>query len=341
MTSLRAFLAVLTLAVGAVVVATPASAATAPPNAPTGLVARAEPEIPWWIRLDWTDNTPAVVDGVPNPEAETFIEVERCRGVGCTDWTNVFLGFTPGYDLTSFRDSDASKVDGATYSYRVRGRNDAGMSDWSNVATATTGYRAPASPTAVAAAYVGANSVGLRGSTRLTWQDNATTEVGYRVSRCDPMSCAATRVSFAVAAGATSYLDTTVVDGREYWYSVDAVGAGAFDGFGPRITHVAGAGYRAPTSFTATSTSSGYRLAWRNQVRKPLRVWRCDTTVCLDAGAVRSDAPWVLKKSPAAGTTTWTDRFAKVPGTTYVYRLQVVTADVVSHPVDVVVVAAP
>lgn len=309
------------------------AAATAPPQAPTNVSAAPEPEIPWWIRLDWVDNSPVVINGVPNDNAETFIEVERCTGVGCTDWANIFLGWTPGYDLTWFRDSDATKPDGTTYSYRVRGRNDFGISEWSNVATATTGYRAPAAPTSFAATYVGANAAGLYGNTRLTWQDNATTEVGYRIGRCDPVSCAATTVSFSLSANATSYVDTSVVDGREYWYTIEAVGAGAFNGFGPQITHVAGNGYPPPSALTAATTSRGIKLTWRNQVRKPIKVWRCDTTICLNGTEIRSNGPWVLKKSLAAGTTTWTDVFAKQAGTRYIYRVQVVTAAVVSHPV--------
>ncbi len=308
------------------------AAATAPPNAPTALVAAPEPEIPWWIRLDWVDNSPAIIDGVPNDNAETYIEVERCTGAGCTDWTNIFLGWTPGYDLNWFRDSDANKADNTTYSYRVRGRNDFGMSEWSNVATATTGHRAPAVPTAFTATYFGANAAGLYGNTRLTWQDNATTEVGYRISRCDPVNCVGTQVIFSTAANATTYVDTSVVDGREYWYIVEAVGAGAFNGYGQQITHVAGNGYAPPLALAAATATKGIKLTWRNQVRKPIKIWRCDT-ICLDNNQIRPNAPWVLKKSLAAGATTWTDVFAKQPGTRYIYRVQVVTTAVVSHPV--------
>jgi hypothetical protein len=312
---------------------TASATATAVPNAPTGLVASQEPEIPWWIRLDWVDNSPAVINGAPNEDAETFIEVERCTGVGCTNWTNIFLGWTPGYDLNWFRDSDANKTDGTTYSYRVRGRNDFGMSGWSNVATATTGHRAPAAPTGFTATYVGANSAGLYGNTRLNWQDNATTEVGYRINRCEPLSCSTTQVSYTVPANSTTYLDTSVVDGQEYWYAVGALGAGAFNGFGQQITHIAGQGYLPPLSPAATITTRGIKVTWRNQVRKPIKVWRCETNICLDGNQIRPEAPWVLKQSLAAGTTTWSDNFTKQSGTRYVYRIQVVTAGVVSRPV--------
>ncbi len=321
-----------------VALAAPAEAeATAPPNAFTGLTATAEPEIPWWIRLDWVDNSPSSIGGFPNDNADTFVEVERCQGVGCTDWANIFTGYTPGWDMTWFRDSDSTKTDATTYSYRVRGRNAFGTSEWSAVASATTGWRAPSAPSNLVATYVGANAQGFGGNTHLTWTDNATTEVGYRLSRCEPINCAATRTSVALATNTASYLDTTVVDGQEYSYAVDAVGAGAFDGFGQRITHVAGTGYAAPRALTASLTRGGVKLTWRNAVSRPIRIWRCDTNICIDgaSGAVNPNAPWTVKTTLRAGTSRWTDFFSRQAGTRYFYRLQVATAQAVSPPVYV------
>lgn len=331
-----------TLAVAAAVTASTltlgpvqAAAATAAPNAPTNLTVSLESAIPWHLRLNWTDNTPA-----SDPNAETFVEIERCLGAGCTDWTNVFLGYTPGWDMVTFVDQDSQKPDHTTYSYRVRGRNDAGMSEWSNVAVGTTGWRAPAAPTAFTVAYVGANARGLGGDPLLTWTDNATSEFGYRVNRCEPINCLATRVAIDLPANATSYRDTTAIDGAEYWYSVQAMGGSGFDSFSPRLTHVAGAGLPAPTRVTLTRTTSGFRLTWRNQVSRPLVVWRCDTLICVD-GTTGDFLPmlFVPKATLRAGTTSWTDRFAPVAGTAYAYRIQVVTATAVSHPVYVRITA--
>ena len=322
----------LLLAVLAPGLAPAASAATAPPHAPTGLSVALDPAIPWHLRLTWTDNTPAT-----DPNAETFIEVERCRGVGCTDWANVFNGFTPGWDLVTFLDQDATKTDNTTYSYRVRGRNDAGTSAWSNVATGTTGWRPPASPTGLTAAYVGASASGLNGNTLLTWADNATSEVGYQVLRCDPMACTATTMTTPLPANTTSYLDSTVVDGMEYWYVVVALGGSGFHGYTDRITHTAGVGLPAPTRATVSRVTAGLRLTWRNQVRQRIRIWRCDTNVCRDGvtGQYYPNAPWVLKTTLAAGTTSWTDRFTPQGSTRYSYRIQVVTTNAVSRPVYV------
>ena len=331
----RLLLRALVTLVAASVLLLPISAhavATDPPNAPTGLAGTVDSAIPWHLRLTWTDNTPA-----SDPNAETFIEIERCLGVGCTDWANVFTGFTPGWDMTSFVDQDPTKTDHTTYSFRVRGRNDAGVSDWSAIASVTTGWRPPAAPTGLVAAYVGADARGLDGLTRLTWQDNATTEQGYQVGRCDPMNCAATTVQTTLPADTTTYSDTTVVDGRTYWYSVVALGGSGIHGFSQRIIHTAGAGLAAPTRLTATPATTGVRLTWRNRVSRPLRIWRCDTLICIDGatGAPVLGSTWVVRANLRAGATSWRDVFAPQAGTAYFYRVQVVTASAVSAPVYV------
>lgn len=313
--------------------ASPAQAvATAPPNPVTNLTVSIDPSIPWNLRLDWTDNTPAATD----PNAETFVEVERCKGVGCTDWANVFLGWTPGWDMTWFLDKEMSKTDNTTYSYRVRGRNDAGMSEWSNVASGTTQWRAPASPVNFAAAYVGANTAGLNGDSMLTWADVASTEFGYQINRCEPINCLATKVSFDIPANSTSYRDTTTIDGKEYSYNIAALGGSGFHGYGQTITHVAGAGLAAPTRVAARLVTNGIQLSWRNSVRKPIQIWRCDTLVCVDGISGRYLQPLFTSKTTVpAGTTSWTDRFTRQAGTPYFYRIQVVTATAVSQPVYV------
>lgn len=304
--------------------------ATQAPNTPTNLAAAVDAAIPWYINVSWTDNTPAT-----SPDNETSFEIQRCTGAGCTDFTTYLNYPTPGFDLERFVDN-RDNPDNTTFSYRIRGVNAAGASDWSTVATATTGWRPPAAPANLTAAYVGADTRGLNGNTLLTWTDQATTEFGYRVTRCEPINCVATRSVVTLPVNSTSFLDTSVVDGAEYWYVVTAVGGSGFDGFSPRITHVAGPGLAAPTRVAASTTRGGVRLTWRNQVRQPVRIWRCDTNVCVDAGTGEYlQSLFTEKTTVAAGTTSWTDRFTPVAGTRYFYRLQVVTPSAVSRPVYV------
>ncbi|QKE84151.1 hypothetical protein [Arthrobacter sp. NEB 688] len=322
-----AVVALALLASGASV--SPAAAATLPPTAPSGLVATTDPSIAWWIHLTWTDNTPA-----SSPDNETRFEIERCLGATCTDFANIMSYATPGFDVGRFDDT-ADKPDGTTWSYRVRGVNDAGASAWTPVATGTTAWRAPAAPTTLAAAYVGADRRGLNGSSVVTWSDAATTEAGYVVGRCDAADCAATTVRVPLPADRTSYRDDTVVDGREYLYAVTALGRSGHDSTTGPLSHTAGRGLAAATSLAARRVTAGVRLTWRNQARGPVRIWRCDTALCVDGltGAYRPDGPWTLRTTVPAGATAWTDVFVPAAATRYSYRVQVVTPSAVSAPV--------
>lgn len=165
----------------------------------------------------------------------------------------------------------------------------------------------------------------------------ATTELGYRVERCDPLACAATTRSVALPANTSTWSDTTVVDGREYHYVVVAVGGSGHDAVSGRITHTAGRGLAAPTGVSVRRVASGLTVTWRNQVSRPVQVWRCDTRICIDGltGTYRLEGPWDSRTTTRAGATSFTDRFTPLPLTTYSYRVQVVTPDAVSAPVYV------
>jgi len=76
-----------------------------------------------YVSLAWQDNS----------ANETGFELERCAGSGCT---NFALIATLGANTTSYTDSGLARR--TTYRYRVRARNSAGASDYSNIVTATT-----------------------------------------------------------------------------------------------------------------------------------------------------------------------------------------------------------
>lgn len=73
----------------------------------------------------------------------------------------------------------------------------------------------PAAPASLSATAVSAGPVNL------TWVDNATNETGYRLER-STSSAFSTITSFTLAAGATSYSDTTVSVSTTYYYRVFA-----------------------------------------------------------------------------------------------------------------------
>ena len=75
------------------------------------------------IRLGWTNVS----------SNQTSVQVERCKGVGCTKFTRVAT--VPG-TVTSFTDTKlASRT---SYTYRVRAGNAIGFSRYSNLASART-----------------------------------------------------------------------------------------------------------------------------------------------------------------------------------------------------------
>jgi hypothetical protein len=99
-----------------------------PPAAPTALTALAgipRPTRPRgaFVDLSWADNS----------ADETSFVVERCRGVGCTDFA---VRATVGANATTYRDGSLPRR--VTYRYRVKARNASGDSAYSNIATATT-----------------------------------------------------------------------------------------------------------------------------------------------------------------------------------------------------------
>lgn len=75
-----------------------------------------------FVVLAWKDNS----------SNETAFIIERCVGTTCTNFAQV--GQT-GESLTTWRDSSVARR--TTYRYRVKARNAAGDSAYSNIASAT------------------------------------------------------------------------------------------------------------------------------------------------------------------------------------------------------------
>ena len=91
------------------------------PAAPTNLTATAVSRSQ--INLAWTDNA----------TNEEGFRIERCKGSTCTNFT---LIATVGADVTTFANTGLTK--NTTYCYRVVAFNAGGVSDYSNIASATT-----------------------------------------------------------------------------------------------------------------------------------------------------------------------------------------------------------
>src|SRR4029077_10876254 len=103
---------------------TPAPLDTVPPSKPGTLTAAAA--APGRVELAW--------GAASDDTAVTGYEIERCQGVGCSDFAHLAdsTGTGTGY-------SDATAAAQTSYSYRVRASDAAGnLGPFSNTATATT-----------------------------------------------------------------------------------------------------------------------------------------------------------------------------------------------------------
>ena len=136
-----------------------------PPAAPSGLIASQSGTL---VVLTWQDNS----------SNETVFYIERCQGVGCTNfasfvatqWPNV-----PNY-------TDYSAITGQSYGYRVRAYNAGGYSPYSNIARIVAS-QPPAAPTSLTATALTRTSIGLR------WTNGATTQNSVTIERCTGGGC--------------------------------------------------------------------------------------------------------------------------------------------------------
>ncbi len=95
------------------------------PAAPSNLTAtptQKQPIYPF-VDLGWKDNS----------NNETNFAIERCMGAGCVTFTPLA---TVGANVTAYHDAPTQRK--TTYVYRVKARNGAGSSAYSNTASATT-----------------------------------------------------------------------------------------------------------------------------------------------------------------------------------------------------------
>jgi PKD repeat protein len=95
--------------------------APTPPQAPANIIATSLSRSS--IRLGWTNVS----------SNQTSVEIERCKGVGCTKFVRVA---TVSGTATSFTDTKLPSR--TTYTYRVRSGNTVGFSPYSNLASART-----------------------------------------------------------------------------------------------------------------------------------------------------------------------------------------------------------
>lgn len=214
------------------------SDSNAPPDPPSGLTATAFSSTR--IDLNWTDNS----------SNETGFKIERKTGLGGT-YAEIAI---VAAGVTTYNNTGLTPA--TNYYYKVRAYNDAGNSDYSNEANATTADVAPAAPSGLSATTVSTTQIDL------TWTSNSTNETGFKIERKPGILGAYTQVS-TVAAGVTTFNDSGLIDGTQYYYRVRAyndVGNSNYSNEANATTAVA-----APSGLSATTIStSQINLSWTN-----------------------------------------------------------------------------
>ncbi|MCU0485384.1 MAG: protease inhibitor I42 family protein [Anaerolineales bacterium] len=205
-----------------------------PPAAPTSLGATAVSYSQ--VNLAWTDNA----------DNETGFKIERCAGVGCSDFVQVAA---VAANVASYANTGLAAS--TSYSYRVRAYNGAGDSDYTNTASAETLAlpTPPAAPTSLTATAVSYSQVNL------AWTDNATDETGFSIERCTGVDCSSFAQIATVGANVNSYANTGLAASTSYSYRVRATNAGGNSDYSNPATAVTQAPPPGAKLYLGSSTS--------------------------------------------------------------------------------------
>jgi fibronectin type 3 domain-containing protein len=267
-----------------------ATANTQPPATPTALAATTISGTQ--IDLAWTNNAPDAIE----------TRIERCSGVSCANFVEIAV--VPGAQ-TTYQNVGGSfpVVLDSTYSYRIRARNAAGMSSYSN--TATTNTIQASAPNPFSATVIDATSI------QLNWTASTPGVTGYVIHRCDSAGC----TTFAPVAELGVMLS-----------AVDAVAAGGDYRYVVRAENSVGLGHpsdtvsvntrtpAAPTGLVAQVLTGAVQLTWTDNADNELStvIQRCAGGACVPV-----DVDTVLTVDLA----TWTDS-SVVANTEYTYRVR-------------------
>jgi hypothetical protein len=190
------------------------------------------------ISLSWTDNS----------AAETGFKIERSP----VDNLHFAQIATVGANVRAFTDSGLAES--TKYYYRVRAYNALVNSTYSSEKNATTLSNLPLAPSGLTASVVSSSKISL------AWSDNSNNETGFIISRKTGSGGTYADIH-TTSENITTWSDTAVVDGTQYYYKVRATNSA---GDSPNSNEVNGiALLAAPTAFAATAISSSQiSLSW-------------------------------------------------------------------------------
>lgn len=286
------------------------------PSAPSFLIAT--PVSTDQVIVTWNDNS----------DDETSFHLERA-GSSSGPWLPIA---NLQADTITHRDSGLAAS--TTYFYRVRARNAAGDSGFSNVGSATTGAPATVRPSAPSGLSANAKS---SSQIDVSWRDNSDNESGFRVERGPGFGGPWTIVA-TLAAGSQSFQNTGLGGSTFYVYRVQAFNAAGPSSYSNLSGDTTRAGTNppsppaetvpaAPSQLTATAISaSQIRLEWTDNSDN-------EATMLVERASY-SSGPWFTLTSLPADTESYIDG-GLTASTLFYYRIRASNATGASNPGNV------
>lgn len=283
------------------------------PNAPTSLAAVAVS--PLQVNLTWADNS----------TNETGFRLSRRIGTTGT-WS--MIGMIAA-DTTAVQNTGLQE--GTTYGYRLVAFNAAGESAFSNEVTVTTPVSLPPAPGSVTATAISGTQINL------SWNDNSTTESGFRISRkAGPGGTWA--VIGTVGANVVTFQNTGLTPGVTYYYRLAAWNSA---GESPLSAEVSAT--TLPTGNGTLPVGPGSLQATALSLNQVALAWIDNSTDEISFQIQRktgTGGAWTTIGTVGAGVSIFVNS-ALTAGATYVYRIRALNAAGESLPSNESTVTLP
>ena len=248
------------------------------PKAPSGLSGAAVSATT--ISLSWQDTS----------SNETGFKVKRKTGSGGA----YALAATLPADTTAY--SDAGLAASTNYFYKVCAFNDKGDSSDSNEISVATLSAPPVAPSALIATPTSSTSI------RLDWTDNSSDETGFTLERSTTSAASGYTTVTTTLANVVTFADTGLAPSQNYWYRVQAVGAGGGSDYSNTTSaSTSTAAPRAPTGLVLSRvTASSVTLTWNDTSSN-------ETGFVVERSTTSATNGFSGVATPVPNSTTWTD----------------------------------
>ena len=286
------------------------------PSTPTGLLASAVSSSQ--INLSWTDNS----------GNETGFDLERS-----SDGSTFNALASVDANATTYQNTGLTA--NTKYYYRVRAKNSAGSSGWSNVAEATTQappVTVPSTPASLLASAVSSSQINL------SWTDNSGNETGFDLERSSDGSTFNALAS--VDANATTYQNTGLTANTKYYYRVRAKNSAGSSGW----SNVAEATTQAPPVLPLATPTRLRQKSGNPAIHELSLEWddNADNETAYELSrSTNTEANWeIIQANLPANTKEYLDKSVR-SGFKYYYRVRTVKTGAFSEYSNVLALSAP